>query len=187
MLKKIACVALVMSLTVVAAQAAPIMRLTIDAATGAATLTSVSTDATPAEALTVDGYTILSADGEGGNISLTGWLSIEDSLATNVAGVIASLGLGGLGFAEVDTVSSIAITELTSGDGGIFQPGAPWGIGNPIVAGAATVEDLTFNYHINGEVEQRAGELVIIPVPEPATMSLLVFGGLGVLHRRKRR
>jgi hypothetical protein len=171
------------------------MKMTVDMATGAATLTNIDNPAGP---YNVDGIEIWSVSGQ---LNPTGWESIADAVVNRPLDVINGLGAGALSFGELAATTGNCAEATLSGMA-TFPAGTPWTIGTPVVAtpgGTDTVTyttemvdgltDLKFFYHTptaGGDKMLGVLELQNVVVPEPATMSLLAFGGIGMLLRRKR-
>ena len=148
------------------------MTLTYDAAGNAALHNNTGS------ALNVDGLEIHSA---GSNLDPVGWQSIADSAAADPTGTLNALGIGALSFGEF-VVNAGLLAEGNLSSQAVFQPSAPWGIGQPFNPGTAT-GDLTFFY----SRPETPGDkyLGVIVVPEPATLGLLLIGGLALLRRRR--
>jgi hypothetical protein len=155
--------------------ASPALKLLIDTDTNEAWIENVS-----ATAVTVYGYEIRSI---GGNLDPAGWESIADAEVTRPGDVTSQLGAAALSFHEGGANSGLYLGEASFIGEAVFQPGAPWSIGQPVLE--ASIADLAFTYLGPADVNPQSGGIEL--VPEPATLSLLSLGGLAVLRRRKRR
>lgn len=153
----------------------PSLTLLIDVTTGDAWLKN-----TTAGPLDFDGYEIFSA---GGLLNPAHWQSIADSVVSRPGIVLATLGTGAMSFGEFMAVSSL-LADVSFSDHATLQMGAMWDIGQP--APDASLADLSFYYSIplNGGTKYEGGIEII---PEPATLGLLVIGGLAVLRSRTKK
>lgn len=142
------------------------MRLTIDLTAGTATVTN-----TTGQELHVDGYQLFS---RGGHLNPTGWRSIADSRAANYDQVVSTLGEDAVQFSEL-TCTGSTLSEANLSGYAAFRPGLAWSIGNPLVGGTASADDLRWYYITSdsGTGDMLLGELVILqPPPEPATVGV---------------
>ena len=119
---------------------------------------------------------------------VTGEVSIVANSATNVAGFefkspdgsIITGSLGTTGQFSMNLATSLAATEFNLSGGSALD--GTYSLGN-IFAGN---QNWTFGYNfVGGTLTQTTDDVTY--VPEPATLSLVVLGGLGLLLRRRRR
>jgi hypothetical protein len=195
-MKKMACIAIVLALTAVgahgetlttAAQGALQMKLVIDKTTGAAELVNLS--GAPYD---VERYEIHSAAYQ---LAPAAWYSIADAVAFDAIEVIAQLGSAALPFGEFSADAGTVEEGALDPYAATFQPGVPYSIGNPVAlvldaVGIHTLEqtdgltDLSFFYETHATFSDKALGVLEI-VPEPATLSVLLIGGIGLIRRRR--
>ena len=151
----------------------PSLTLLIDVNTGDTWLKNTS-----AGPFNFDGYEIWSA---GGLLAPASWQSIADSVVSQPVNVMAALGTGALSFGEI-TASTSLLAEFTLSGQATLQAGATWYIGQP--AQQASLADLSFFYSIpTSSGNKYEGGIEIIP--EPATLGLVLIGGLALLKRKR--
>jgi hypothetical protein len=165
------------------------MTLTVDLAGNGSVRSTVG-------ALEVDAYEIWST---GAQLDPIGWESIADAasvvLSPRWSQVLTELGAGALSFGEL--VGNSGLMAEGSLTGAAVFTALPWTIGTPLAAvldapgvyhaeGNEIDGDVRFYYTKPSDPGNKYLGIVEI-VPEPATMSLLIVGGLGVLARRRRR
>ena len=133
---------------------------------------------TTGAALGFDGYEIWSA---GGLLAPTGWQSIADSVNSQPLDVLLTLGTGALSFGEL-TATQDLLAEFSLLRAATLPAGGIWYIGEP--APQASLADLAFFYSRPGVADTKYQGGIEI-VPEPATLGLLLVGGLALLRRRR--
>ncbi len=108
-----------------------------------------------------------------------------------MAGLTENFALEGLNVAS--STGTVAIKLVDASDNSAGAGNEALYVETLNLYAGATVETNGFNlYYLNGTIDANAtvdtsGGGGIYQIPEPATMSLLVLGGIGVLIRRKRR
>ncbi|MCY2929747.1 MAG: PEP-CTERM sorting domain-containing protein [Planctomycetota bacterium] len=218
MMKKLAFVAVavvlaVASLSQAAATPSPDMVLTIDYATGAATIKNVGTvahhidiyqiksagpnptDNTVAAYLTPG--TRASTDPISGDpipADPNGWKGICDDLVTDLLATLTRFGFSVSSYGPIMSSNPIVRTQsisegtLTGGAYANFATTAtPYSIGKIVQPGMASLTDLSFFWHESGEPSATKYSGPIVIVPEPATMCVLALGGVATLLRKRRR
>ncbi|MCY2931924.1 MAG: PEP-CTERM sorting domain-containing protein [Planctomycetota bacterium] len=176
------------------------MVLTIDLATGGATLKNVN----PTTYHNVTLYQIKSADATGflspgtgvlwdpitGNPlpwSPGGWEAIADSFVTDMDATTAALGK----YARTYSVlirSSKRLAETTLSGYAKFQANGAteWFIGDPVLPNMASLADLSFFWRDASQINSDTYIGRIVITPEPATLALLALGGLAVMRKRRK-
>ena len=158
--------------------------------TGAASIsvTGVNSKLTASTNIIVGGYAYVSGKER--------IVTVADSGLVQTAALQFGLDGGGGGYVHMGVGGVLAVSgsHLTNPfvHGGLFtvQGGGSFGEiqydngGWTNMTGATEGTDYTLAYHESGDFD---GYTVLTMVPEPATMSLLAIGGLGLLARRKRR
>lgn len=128
--------------------------------------------------LAFDGYEIWSA---GGLLGSSSWHSIADAVLTQPLDVLSTLGAGGLSFGEMTATTSL-LAEFSLSGQATLPMGVMWYIGTP--APDASLADLAFFYSRPGAAGTKyEGGIEIIP--EPATLGLLLIGGLLLLRNNR--
>jgi len=241
MLKKVVCIGAVLALAGLS-QAAEVtnynMVLTINYATGAATIQNVDTTASHSVgdySITSEGYANpafnvnnppsytnpakvgylqpgvrATTDTNGDTVWTPGaWKAIADQVIIDDTVVKSLLTVNAYGFGVFTTivngvtiggVDSRNLTEGGTSCYGVFKKrtsadGQPnpyaYDMGFPLMPNSASLSDLKFTW---GEIGQNVGDvyvgkivLVGAPAPEPATLSVLAIGAVGVLLRKRRR
>lgn len=156
------------------------LKLTLDQA-GNVTLTNVTGAPLDVNYIHIESF--------GGNLDPLGWYSIADAVAADPGAVLAGLGPGTLSFNEVIAMPGF-LAEYTVGGHAVFQPGAPWAYGQPVL-GTPSIDDLDFHYRkpTTGGADSCLGVIEILseedePIPEPGNLALV---GLALLAVRRKR
>ena len=149
-----------------------VLQLVVDPATGAAVIKNPT-----AAAVLFDGYTVSSAAGQLNN-GAAGWYSFDDAFNANFR-----LSAGVFGWSELSATVNM-MSEGNINKMGTLAADEEIMLGNPVNPGAANLPaDLTFEYlNSDTSTDMYNGEVII---PEPATLSVLGLGLLGLLRRRR--
>jgi hypothetical protein len=128
----------------------------------------------------IDSYELWSV---GNNLDPVGWVSFDDydDTTEGMIELATALGVNAIGFGEMTSPTSGLLIEFNSAGYAEFEPGESWGIGDPVSTPVPDPSDLSFYYTVPGVVDTK---FLGVVVPEPATLSLVALGGVGVLLRQ---
>jgi len=133
--------------------------------------------------LSLDGISFVS---KSGRLDGEGWLSIQDQVAADQAGMIAKYGSGVLGAGEVPKSGDFVLAELIPGGFRpmIIPPHDILPLGSPFRSPREPGFDVRFTYLSLPRLPADVGEIVF--VPEPSAWLLAAAGSLLFVAKRRR-
>jgi len=119
--------------------------------------------------LNIDGYLIRSASG---SLDPTGWRSIEDWVAEDLAAVTAALGSQAAAFGETSPTPA-ALAELNLSGGGVWSPGEAIALGKPFTGLSTNIPlQSSFFYHVVGIEASQVGSIELVLPSEGPTVRI---------------